>query len=146
MVREACTSRLGLVAVPGCVRNGELVWRIHTHHMVHETRPVPLRLPAPPLPTCRFVMLTLHGIHVTAAEFSGKLPEAEAVCAHALSIVEENEAQGEKTPHLMAALLKLQSKVLKRQGVYVCVLGGGGEAKSKNKQKKRHTQTFVTIL
>lgn len=48
--------------------------------------------------------------------FLGKLLEAEAVCAHALSIVEENEIKGEKTPHLMAALLKLQSRILKRQG------------------------------
>lgn len=33
-----------------------------------------------------------------------------------MSIVEENGAQGHKTPNLMAALLKLQSKILKRQG------------------------------
>ena len=38
------------------------------------------------------------------------------MCAHALSIVEENEAKGRHTPNLMAALLKLQSKVVKRQG------------------------------
>lgn len=50
------------------------------------------------------------------ATTTGKLPEAEAVCAHAMSIVEDNGAQGHKTPHLMAALLKLQSKILKRQG------------------------------
>lgn len=47
---------------------------------------------------------------------TGKLGEAEAVCAHALSIVEHNREAGAETPHLMAALLKLQSKILKRQG------------------------------
>lgn len=46
----------------------------------------------------------------------GKLGEAESVCAHALSIVEHNKETGAETPHLMAALLKLQSKILKRQG------------------------------
>ena len=44
------------------------------------------------------------------------------MCAHAMSIVESNEARGEKTPHLMAALLKLQSKILKRQGGFVLSL------------------------
>lgn len=47
---------------------------------------------------------------------SGKLAEAESVCSHALSIVESNFDAVEETPHLMAALLKLKSKILKRQG------------------------------
>lgn len=39
------------------------------------------------------------------------------MCSHALRIVEENVDAVEETPHLMAALLKLKSKILKRQGM-----------------------------
>ncbi|CAM9702489.1 unnamed protein product [Scytosiphon promiscuus] len=62
------------------------------------------------------VAATLNNLAVSLKGQAGKLPEAEAVCSHAMSIVEKNGAQGHKTPHLMAALLKLQSKILKRQG------------------------------
>lgn len=53
--------------------------------------------------------------------FPGRLPEAEAVCAHALSIVEDNESRGMKAPNLKAALLKLKSKIIKRLGMCACV-------------------------
>ncbi|CAN0132895.1 unnamed protein product [Pylaiella littoralis] len=64
-------------------------------------------------PTHMDVAATLNNLAVSLKGQPGKLPEAEAVCAHAITIVEKH---GSQTPHLMAALLKLQSKILKRQG------------------------------
>lgn len=71
-------------------------------------------LPPPPPPSLHlFSCILLFYVFFCV---SGKLGEAESVCADALSIVDHNKQKGEETPHLMAALLKLQSKILKRQG------------------------------